>query len=62
MNGVEDRNLPIEALQRMTNRLADTSLTVAEANTLRSMIHHLLDEISSPSPAPLTKPAPCAER
>ena len=46
MSAVLDRSTAIEALQRMTSRLADSNLTVAEANALRPQIHRLLDEIS----------------
>ncbi|WP_406695043.1 hypothetical protein V5E97_28790 [Singulisphaera sp. Ch08] len=37
----------IERLQRMTSRLADSSLTIAEASLLRSLIHQLMDEITT---------------
>ena len=54
MSAVLDRSSAIETLQRMTSRLADSNLTVAEANVLRPQIFRLLDEIGrelGPGPA-----------
>ncbi|SIO58598.1 hypothetical protein SAMN05444166_5739 [Singulisphaera sp. GP187] len=52
MSVLSHRTPAIETLQRMTSRLADSSLTIDEASLLRSMIHQLMDEISAVVPAP----------
>jgi len=40
-----DRSAVIEALHRMTSRLADSSLTAAEASLLRPQIQRLLEQV-----------------
>lgn len=45
MSAVLDRSAVIEALHRMTSRLADSSLTAAEASVLRPQIQRLLEEM-----------------
>ena len=46
MSAVLDRSAVIEALHRMTSRLADSSLTAAEASLLRPQIQSLLDQVA----------------
>jgi len=45
MSAVLDRSAVIEALHRMTSRLADSNLTAAEARLLRPQIQRLLDQV-----------------
>ncbi|WP_422927107.1 hypothetical protein [Singulisphaera sp. PoT] len=45
MGTIEDRSSKLENLSDMMTRLADSSLTIAEADGLRMVIHRLLDEL-----------------
>lgn len=47
MSPMSPRTAAIETLHRMTSRLADSSLTLDEANVLLPMIHRLVEEISA---------------
>jgi hypothetical protein len=52
--GTETRLATIETLDRMTSRLADANLTLAEASALRPEIERLLEQVqqaSGPAPA-----------
>jgi hypothetical protein len=45
MFAVRDQASTIEILRRITSRLADADLTVAEANELVPLVQRLLDEL-----------------
>jgi hypothetical protein len=47
MSPPPSRSPAIEALQRLTSRLADSSLTIDEANLLLPMIQRLVEEIGA---------------
>ena len=49
MSAAMDRSAVIEALHRMTSRLADSSLTAAEASVLRPEIERLLEQVEHDS-------------
>lgn len=51
--GIDGRMTAIETLNRMTSRLADANLTLAEASALRPEIERLLEQVRQASwPAP----------
>lgn len=47
MSPLPPRSSAIETLQRMTSRLADSSLTIDEANLLLPLIRQLVEEINA---------------